>query len=105
KLLVEASGTAKNFNTLLDELNRKYDFALAKEPNLLPDSDHYSFYAKGIPVIFYWTGYHADYLRPSDTADKINVAGMARVADIAEDTLQYFSEAKERPEFVKVAIK
>src|SRR5205807_947759 len=61
--------------------------------------------AKGIPVIFYWTGYHADYHRPSDTADKINVPGMARIADMAEDTLQYLSEAKERPEFVKVAIK
>jgi hypothetical protein len=105
KLLVEASGTAKSFNALLDELNRKYDFELAREPNLLPDSDHYSFYAKGIPVIFYWTGYHADYHRPSDTADKINVAGMARVADITEDTLRQLSEAKERPEFVKVAVK
>jgi hypothetical protein len=105
KLLVEASGTAKNFDALLDELNQKYGFAMAKEPNLLPDSDHYSFYAKGVPVIFYWTGYHADYHRPSDTSDKINVAGMARIADIAEETMLRLSEAKERPEFVKVTVK
>ena len=40
-------------------------------------SDHYSFYRKGVPVLFFWTGMHADYHRPTDTADKINVPGHA----------------------------
>jgi aminopeptidase YwaD len=38
-------------------------------------SDHTSFYRKDIPVLFYFTGLHADYHKPSDDADKINYLG------------------------------
>jgi hypothetical protein len=43
-------------------------------------SDHASFYAAGVPVLFFHTGGHDDYHAPGDTADKINAAGMAEVA-------------------------
>ena len=43
-------------------------------------SDHSRFYAAGTPVLFFHTGGHDDYHRPSDTADRLNVDGMARVA-------------------------
>jgi Zn-dependent M28 family amino/carboxypeptidase len=42
-------------------------------------SDHSSFYAKQIPVLFFWTGTHEDYHKPSDTADKINYDDEARL--------------------------
>jgi len=42
-------------------------------------SDHYSYAAKGIPVIFFTTGLHPDYHRVTDTADKINYEKMARI--------------------------
>src|SRR5262249_2638599 len=102
KLLTEGTGTSKNFDELVERLNKKYDFKLSKDVNLLPNSDHYPFYKKEIPVIFYWTGYHPDYHKPSDTSDKINVAGMARVAAIAEDTIDYLATVPERPDWVKV---
>ncbi len=38
-------------------------------------SDHTSFYRKDIPVLFYFTGLHSDYHRPTDDFDKINYAG------------------------------
>lgn len=38
-------------------------------------SDHTSFYRKDIPVLFYFTGLHTDYHKPSDDADKINIPG------------------------------
>lgn len=38
-------------------------------------SDHTSFYRKDIPVLFYFTGLHTDYHKPSDDADKINYKG------------------------------
>jgi aminopeptidase YwaD len=38
-------------------------------------SDHTSFYRKDIPVLFYFTGLHSDYHKPSDDADKINYSG------------------------------
>jgi aminopeptidase YwaD len=42
-------------------------------------SDHSSFYAKQIPVLFFWTGTHPDYHKPSDTAEKINYDDEARI--------------------------
>jgi hypothetical protein len=46
-------------------------------------SDQTPFYAAGVPVVQFFTGAHSDYHKPSDTADKINGAGAARIADIA----------------------
>lgn len=44
-------------------------------------SDHTSFYRKDIPVLFYFTGLHTDYHRPSDDAVKINYTGQARIVN------------------------
>jgi aminopeptidase YwaD len=46
-------------------------------------SDHTSFYAKGVPVLFLFTGAHPDYHRPTDTADKVDAAGLVAVARLA----------------------
>jgi membrane-associated protease RseP (regulator of RpoE activity) len=45
-------------------------------------SDHSSFYAKQIPVLFFWTGNHADYHKPSDTFEKINYDDEARILSL-----------------------
>lgn len=42
-------------------------------------SDHTSFYRKDIPVLFFFTGVHGDYHKPSDDADKINYAGTLQI--------------------------
>jgi aminopeptidase YwaD len=67
-------------------------------------SDHSSFYSKQIPVLFFWTGTHNDYHKPSDTFDKINYDDEARilklVARIVKDidsTGLTFTTAKSPP--------
>lgn len=42
-------------------------------------SDHTSFYMKNIPVLFFFTGLHTDYHKPSDDAEKINFDGEAKL--------------------------
>jgi aminopeptidase YwaD len=44
-------------------------------------SDHSSFYGKKVPVLFFFTGTHNDYHKPSDTADKINYVGEEQVTN------------------------
>jgi len=44
-------------------------------------SDHSSFYTKKIPVLFFFTGTHLDYHKPSDTSDKINYSGLSKIVD------------------------
>jgi C-terminal processing protease CtpA/Prc len=65
-------------------------------------SDHSRFYAAGTPVLFFHTGAHADYHRSSDTADKLNTDGMARVAAVGARVVQQLDEG-DRPLFARVA--
>lgn len=63
------------------KLDRKYNDP--KDPNRFYfRSDHYNFAEKGIPIIFYFNGTHADYHRPTDTPDKINYPMMAKRAQL-----------------------
>ena len=59
--------------------NYKYD-----DPNdpeqFFYRSDHYNFARKGIPIIFYMDGSHADYHQPSDSVEKIDFVNMERIA-------------------------
>ncbi len=99
-LLVEGSTTAKSFDELVDALNKKYDFTMKKSDKFIPNSDHYSFYQKKVPVLFFWTGIHPDYHRPSDTADKINVEGMRRIVDLSEEVVREFATSDKKLEYV-----
>src|SRR5580765_2112264 len=64
-------------------------------------SDHSRFYAAGVPVLFFYTGSHSDYHRPSDTADKIDATGMARVASVGARVIERLA-AESRPAYAQV---
>jgi hypothetical protein len=48
-------------------------------------SDHMAFYTAGMPVLHFFTGPHPDYHKPSDTPEKLNAVGVARVALVVAD--------------------
>ena len=60
-------------------------------------SDHSSFYAKKVPVLFLWTGTHEDYHKPSDTADKINYEDEAHILSFVERIVRSIDASDERP--------
>src|SRR2546429_2335099 len=62
-------------------------------------SDHSSFYSKQVPVLFFWTGTHDDYHRPSDTADKINYEGEARVISFVDRIVSDIDQSDKRPTY------
>lgn len=64
-------------------------------------SDHTSFYNKGIPVLFYFTGIHSDYHRPSDDSDRINYAGEAAVIKHIMSVIEKVNASKEKLAFTK----
>ena len=102
KLLVLGTGSAKGFEELVMKLNPGFD-VVKDGGGVFGASDHYSFYTQKIPVLFFWTGTHPDYHRPTDTADKINVAGMKRIADYSEKILDHLRGTEpKRPEFVAI---
>ncbi|MDB5253049.1 MAG: family metallo-hydrolase [Flaviaesturariibacter sp.] len=64
-------------------------------------SDHTSFYNKGIPVLFYFTGLHADYHRPTDDANRINYMGELQVVRHIYSLVETVVKSKQRPAFTK----
>ncbi|MBI4255474.1 MAG: M28 family peptidase, partial [Candidatus Rokubacteria bacterium] len=79
-------------------------------PGVTPDlrgdpfapSDHTSFYTAGRPVLFFFTGAHADYHRPSDTWDKINAPGLAAVTAFAVEVVARAASQEAAPVWVKI---
>ena len=66
-------------------------------------SDHTAFYSAGRPVLFLFTGAHADYHRPSDTWDRINGAGLAEVTAFAARVVDAVASMPAPPAYVRVA--
>ena len=66
-------------------------------------SDHTAFYSAGRPVLFLFTGAHADYHRPSDTWDKINGAGLAEVTAFAARVVDAVASATTPPAYVRMS--
>ena len=66
-------------------------------------SDHTSFYAAGRPVLFLFTGAHADYHRPGDTWDKIDAAGLAEVTGFAARVIDAVATIAPPPAYARVA--
>ncbi len=64
-------------------------------------SDHTSFYQKNIPVLFYFTGLHTDYHRPTDDAGKINYSGQAAIVQHVFSLLQAANSLPQRVPFTK----
>lgn len=104
KLIVYGTGTATEFDPLVESLNKKYQFKLTKHPEGFGPSDHASFYSKQIPVFHFFTGTHEDYHRPSDDTEKINFAGIRRITDMVCDVVDSIAQAEKRPEYKEVKV-
>ncbi len=66
-------------------------------------SDHSSFYARGIPVLHFFTDLHEDYHRATDDADKVSAAGVGRVVGLAERVVRTIADRGERLTLVRVS--
>jgi hypothetical protein len=105
ELTMIGTGSTPGIDTLVEALGKDSGLAIKKIAGLTDGfggSDHQSFYAKNIPVLFAFTGVHSDYHRPSDDTDRINFGGMARIADYLELILLDIARRPERPAFTKL---
>jgi aminopeptidase YwaD len=103
KLVVTGTGTSPDWNPLLDDVN-KNAFRIARSESGFGASDQQSFYMANIPVLFFFTGLHSDYHRPSDVAEKINCEGEARVLSLVAQTTARIASNPTRPNFTKITL-
>jgi hypothetical protein len=86
-ITVGGFGTSPAWNEILYGV-KKPGFNIKIDSSGTGPSDHTSFYRKNIPVLFFFTGLHSDYHRPSDDAGKINYAGELQIVNYINSVVQ-----------------
>lgn len=95
-LTVGGVGTSPVWGQFVSKTNQ--DFKIIIDSSGVGPSDHTSFYHAGIPVLFFFTGIHHDYHKPSDDADKINYFGEVQVLNYAYNIIKAL-DGKGKPAF------
>jgi hypothetical protein len=104
KIYVGGVGTGTTFAELLKDVGQHHDFqADATERGGYGSSDHTSFTTKQVPVLFFFSGLHADYHKPSDTWDKIDAPDAVQLLDMIADVMDHLTDGTPRPQYVRVA--
>lgn len=103
KLYVSGTGTSPGFQKLVQDANHTLNFDIAFSSSGYGASDQTSFTAKEVPTLFFFSGLHADYHKPSDTADKINAADGARVVELVANVVRGIDALNDKPQYVKAA--
>ncbi len=98
-LSVNGVDTSPAWRPLLEELNREAGFKMSFSGGGFGGSDHASFFAKKIPVLFFFTGMHREYHTPADKPETINAFGAARVVRQVADVTERIANMPERITF------
>lgn len=109
KLTIGGIGTASEWKQLVEGQNTvgihipqhvyAQKFSLQLNEDGFGPSDHSSFYGKQIPVLFFFTGTHLDYHKPSDTADKISYDGLNNVRSFVLNIVRAIDQNPLRPTY------
>lgn len=100
-LIIYGTGTSPQWKDLLNKHN-EYSFRLSFNDEGFGPSDQSSFYAKEIPVLFFFTGTHTDYHRPSDDIDKIEAEKEEKILKFIYAVTEEVNTSESRPAYVNV---
>ena len=104
KLYIGGSASGSNLKTMLEKLvpasSLKVDYSGGASEG---SSDHTSFTSHQVPALFFFSGLHGDYHKPSDTWDKIDAPAAAKLLAMVAEVAQALRDTPERPAFVKLA--
>jgi aminopeptidase YwaD len=103
KVYIGGVGTGSTFKSVLEQAQKDTPFKIEYSAGGYSSSDHTSFVTKKIPVLFFFSGLHSDYHKPSDTWDKINAPSAARLLDLIGNVAVQLANAPDAPAFQVVA--
>jgi hypothetical protein len=103
KVYIGGVGTGSTLKAVVEQASEKSGFKIEYSPGGYSSSDHTSFVAKKIPVLFFFSGLHSDYHKPSDTWEKIDPVSATRLLAVVAATGEQLADAEERPAFIVVA--
>jgi hypothetical protein len=104
KLYIGGVGSGEGLRAMLDGITPKYHLNMDySDTSGYGSSDHTSFTTKQVPVLFFFSGLHSDYHKPSDTWDKIDAPGAVKILQVVADAAESLQESGPRPKFIRVA--
>jgi len=103
-ITVGGVGSAKTLSKTIEVVQKNHTLIIDKNISGMDfgRSDHASFYREDIPVLFFFTGAHQDYHKPSDDWDKIDYQGEKEVLNFVYDLIVQLSTNKEKPIFTEI---
>jgi hypothetical protein len=113
KLLVSGGATSPLWPGLLNRVREEKGHALTlsidEKEKLFGSSDHVSFYSMNLPVLFFFTGSHAEYHKPSDDLYRplsdgkletlVNIEGLVTILGYLIDVVAAVVDLPEPPPF------
>jgi hypothetical protein len=102
KLTIQATGTSPVWGKLIEQANVAAGFDLTLQEDPYQPTDVGSFNGAGVVCLTFFTGAHADYHKPSDTAEKINYEDLGRVVQLASAITRRLLDLDAAPQFTKV---
>lgn len=104
-LTVAGVGTSPAWSPVFTAVDKKKPFTVKFDSSGTGPSDHTSFYRKDIPVLFFFTGLHTDYHKPTDDFDKINYTGELQIIRYIQSIIEAtstrgklaFTKTREQP--------
>ena len=112
KVYIGGVGTGSTFKPILEKAEKEQTekeqaqnnpgFKIEYSPGGYSSSDHTSFVSRKIPVLFFFSGLHSDYHKPSDTWEKINAPSAAKLLDLIENVTVQLASTAEPPAFQTV---
>jgi hypothetical protein len=104
KVYVNGSGTGTTLPKLVEDLKPPEGMRFDLSEKLgYGGSDHMEFTLKQVPVLFFFSGLHGDYHKPSDTADKINGPDAVKLLGYVSEVVEKLAEDPGRPQFVRLS--
>ena len=102
KVFIGGIGTGTTLKSAVEDAANGSSLHFEYSEGGYSSSDHTSFVTKKIPVLFFFSGLHSDYHKPSDTWDKINAASATQLLNLVSKVSVELADAAEKPKFVAV---
>ncbi len=99
---VSGTGTSSGFKALVEDVAQQTGLHVTCIPDGYGPSDHASFVAVDIPVLFLTTGGHMEYHTPGDVPSTLNYDGMQQTLDFSKELISRIADMPEAPDYINV---
>ena len=99
---VSGTGTSSGFKALVEQAAEQTGLTVSCIPDGYGPSDHASFVAQDIPVLFLTTGGHMEYHTPADVPSTLNYEGMQQTLEFSQKLITQIAAQPTKPDYISV---